>query len=254
MSGFDITVAVTAHNESVVAGPTMRSAEAAIAEAEAAGYTIERLVGLDRPTPECAQFFGQPDLSAWSLSEHDFGDPFRVRNAIAERASGKYIAFLDADDLYSENWLAMAARRLDEAERADERVIVHPELNWIFESSEVVFVKPDQDSYLFNPYYLYFANYYDMLSMAPRQALIEKPYGPRDIQNGFGYQDWQWNVETMGLGWKHVVVKDTVIFKRRRAMSVSVENVQRKAVIRAMEPLAIDRVNLLKPTASSLTT
>ena len=34
------------------------------------------------------------------------GDLGRVRNALVPRATGRYIAFLDADDLFSENWLA----------------------------------------------------------------------------------------------------------------------------------------------------
>ena len=50
MTRIDITVAVTAHSESVVAGPTMRSAETAIRAAEAEGFRVERLIGLDAPS------------------------------------------------------------------------------------------------------------------------------------------------------------------------------------------------------------
>ena len=58
----DLTVAVTAHNEGIVAGPTITSVEAAITGVEAMGLRVERLVGLDNPTPECDEFFTQKDM------------------------------------------------------------------------------------------------------------------------------------------------------------------------------------------------
>lgn len=241
----DITVAITAHDESLVAGPSVRSAELAIAAAEKAGFTVERLIGLDRPTDACRRFFSQDLFSAWRIEEMDFGDPYPTRNALIRSATGRWIAFLDADDLFSENWLVLAARRLAEAEAAGERVVAHPELNWIFEGADMVFMKPGQDDPLFTPHYFYFGNYYDMLCMAPRVAGLETPYGHRDLAKGLGYQDWQWNIETMSLGWKHVSIKDTILFKRRRAGSVSEQNRSRQSVVRRTEPMAIDKVRSL---------
>ncbi len=242
MTSPHLTVAITAHDETLVAGPSVRSAELAIAAAEQAGFTVERLIGLDKPTDACRRFFAQPAYSAWRVVEYAFGDPYPTRNALVREAKGKWIAFLDADDLFSENWLALAAKRLAEAEASGERVIVHPELNWIFEGAEMVFIKPGQDDPLFTPHYFYFGNYYDMLCMAPRVAALETPYGHRDLAKGLGYQDWQWNIETMSIGWKHVSVKNTILFKRRRTRSVSEQNRQRQAVVRRTEPMAIDRV------------
>lgn len=242
MAEFDLTVAVTAHDETLVAGPSMQSADAAIRQVEKLGFSVERLVGLDVPTKECRAFFNQPALNAWTKVELEMADPFRTRNALVEHGLGKWIAFIDADDLVSENWLSKAAARLARAEKDGDAIIVHPELNWIFEGAEVVFAKPSMEDELFLPHYLYFANYYDMMAMAPRQVALDIPYGPRDLKNGLGYQDWQWNIETIAAGWRHVTVQDTVIFKRRRVRSISVENRQRGCVIRVLEPMAIDRV------------
>lgn len=245
MRGLDLTVAVTAHNETLIAGPCMLSADSAIHEVEKCGFSVERLVGLDIPTDECRTFFNQSKLDHWSKVELEMGDPFKSRNALVERGRGKWIAFIDADDLVSENWLAKAIMRLARAEMDGEKIIVHPELNWIFEGAESVFTKQSMDDPLFLPHYLYFANYYDMMAMAPRKVALEIPYAPRDLRSGFGYQDWQWNIETIDAGWRHVTVKDTVIFKRRRIGSVSEENRERGCVIRALEPMAIDRVREL---------
>tara|TARA_R110002051_G_scaffold139514_1_gene212207 strand:+ start:24235 stop:24981 length:747 start_codon:yes stop_codon:yes gene_type:complete len=242
MSEFDLTVAITAHDETLVAGPCIHSVEAAIDAVEKHGFRVQRLLGLDNATPGAEQYFRQEQLGAWQIEEFSFGDPFQVRNAMVERGAGKWIAFVDADDLVSENWFVKAALRLARAEQKDEKIIVHPELNWIFEAHEMVFAKPDMDDEIFLPQYLYFANYYDMMAMAPREAALSIPYGHRDLNNGFGYQDWQWNIETVGAGWRHVVAKDTIIFKRRRMNSVSEVNRDRRCLIRDLEPMAIDHI------------
>ena len=41
MSGTDLTLLVTAHNETLVSGPTLASADLAVAAARDAGYTVQ---------------------------------------------------------------------------------------------------------------------------------------------------------------------------------------------------------------------
>jgi glycosyltransferase involved in cell wall biosynthesis len=245
MTEFDLTVAITAHSETLVAGPSVLSVEAAISAAEEKGFRVQRLLGLDNSTQEAEQYFRQDRLKAWEIVKYSFGDPFQVRNAMVERGAGKWIAFVDADDMVSENWFAKAAMRLARAEEEGDKIVVHPELNWIFEAHQMVFAKPDMNDEIFLPHYLYFANYYDMMAMAPREAALRIPYGHRDLKHGFGYQDWQWHIETMGAGWRHVVARDTIIFKRRRKNSVSEVNRDRRCLIRDLEPMAIDKVRSL---------
>jgi hypothetical protein len=238
----DVTVAITGHSETVLAGPTMRSAEIAIRAAEAEGFRVERLIGLDNPTETCREFFNQPAFKAWSITEFKLSDQGRARNALVDIAGGRWIAFLDADDLFSENWLVLAAKRLADAEARDEKTIVHPELNWLFDRNGSILIKTSQADPLFNPWYFYFSNYYDTLAMAPRAAHLESPYAERDIPSGFAYEDWQWGIETMAAGWKHVIATDTIIFKRRRDMSQTIRTGQRVCVFRPIEPMAIDRI------------
>ena len=245
MSEYDLTVVVTAHSETIVAGPAMHSAEIAIRAAEAEGFRIERLIGLDKASDDCRTFFCQPAFADWRTAEVEFGDPYPTRNSMVAMASGHWIAFLDADDLISENWLASAARRLAKAEKDQEKLIVHPELNWIFDASAFVFTKPNQTDPIFSADYFYFTNYYDMMCMAPRAAHLQIPYANRDLANGFGYADMQFAIESLAAGWRHVSIKDTIIFKRRRDQSVVIENNTRRTVIFEVEPLAIDRIRSL---------
>ena len=244
MSEFDITVAVTAHSETVVAGPTMRSAGAAIGAAEATGLRVEKLIGLDSPTNGCRAFFSQAAFHTWKRVDIEVRDLGLARNQLAKIATGRLIAFLDADDLFSENWLYRGAQRLVEAERNRQRIIAHPEINFFFDGAEFILVKPAQDDPLFTPYYFYFGNYWDSLCMAPRSAVLDTPYLPRDRVSGFAYEDWQWNIETMANGWGHVSVDDTIVFKRRRDASLVVEISQLRAVVRDHESMRIDRMHL----------
>jgi hypothetical protein len=238
----DVTLVVTAHDETAVCGPTMRAADLAVAAARARGYRVQTVIGLDDPTEATAAYFHQPHFDHWErrvLAERDLG---RVRNALVPEVEGRFIAFLDADDLFSENWLAEGVAALAEAAERGERVIAHPELNVVFDGQRVVALNVDQASPLFTPHYLYVRHYYDSLCLAPREAHLEIPYVSRDVPNGLSYQDFQWTIETLAAGWQHRVVRDTIIFKRRRDFSLVTESTGRKSVVRALPAMAIDRV------------
>ncbi len=241
----DLSVILTAHDETLVSGPTMLAADAAIAVARAAGFVVEPMIVLDKATPECARWFKQPGLDHWARIELDEGDLGRARNAAVTLSKGAFIAFLDADDLISENWLSEGCALLAATRAAGERRIVHPELNWLFDAGKSVYFKPDQDDVLFTPWYFYAMNYYDSMCLCPREVHEEIPYASRDIPNGLSYQDWQFSVETMGAGWRHMSARNTIIFKRRRDNSLVTESRDRQAVVRELPPMAIDAIEEL---------
>ena len=242
MTATELTVIVTAHRETVVAGPTIDSADRAVDAAREAGHSVRTLVALDNPTEASRRYFEQPDFSHWECMVVEGGDPGATRNAILSRLEGGFVAFLDADDLFSENWLSDGLGVLAAAEEQGERVIAHPELNVIFDGGTQINHVPAQDDPLFTPYFLYVRNCYDTLCLAPLEAHRDVPYGARDLANGISREDWQFAVETMARGWKHVVVPDTIIFKRRREFSMMVESKQRGAMLRSLPEMAIDRI------------
>jgi hypothetical protein len=241
----DLTLVVTAHDETTVCGPTMRSADLAVAAARAAGLTVQTVVGLDRATDATTAYFRQSRFDHWERWEYDEGDLGRVRNALLPRTDGRLVAFLDADDLFSENWLVEAVRVLDAAGQRGERAIAHPEVNMVFDGGRSMWVNIPDDSPLFTPHYLYVRHCYDSLCMAPREAHLEIPYVSRDVPNGLSYQDFQFTIESLDAGWRHLVVADTVIFKRRRDFSLVTESNTRKSVVRSLPAMAIDRVREL---------
>jgi hypothetical protein len=238
----DVSVVVTVHSETLVAGPTMESAERAIAAAEAAGHSVERMLVMDNPTEDTSDYFHQPVFDDWDRRLLHEGDPGRIRNAVVPETRGRFVAFLDGDDLFSENWLSAGVAVLKEAAQEGSRVIAHPELNVVFDGGTQLNHNIGQDSPLFTPHFLYVRNCYDTLCLTPREAHLQVPYGRRDIANGISREDWQFGVETMARGWRHVIVPDTIIFKRRRDFSMMVESSGRGALLRALPEMAIDRI------------
>jgi len=238
----DLTLIVTAHNETVVAGPTMRSADAAADAARAEGFTVQQIIALDKATEATTAYFHQPRFDHWERRILHEGDLGMVRNAIVPETEGDYIAFLDADDVFSENWLAEGLKTVKAGEARGERLIASPELEVVFDRNVASTRNIGQDSPLFTPYFLYLRGYYDSLCISPRSAHLEVPYTHRDIPNGLAFQDFQYAIETMSRGFKHVIVKDTIIFKRRRDTSLVVESSARRAIIRSLPEMAIDKV------------
>lgn len=220
----DITAIITAHHEGIMAGATLRSFRDAIEHAQGEGISIEAVVYLDNPDTATQRVF--QDQSGIQLVEVDFRDQGKVRNHAVQQARGEYLAFLDADDLWSLNWLTSALAT------AEPGRVVHPEFNYFFGDNNNILVKVDQRSPEFDMEFLRVGNYWDALCLAPRSVHLDFPYYDRDIAGGFAYEDWRWNCDTIEGGIEHVVAADTIHFKRRRGGSQSAHSLERQALVK----------------------
>jgi len=217
---FDIAAIMTAHNEGAMVAVSLRSLMECAAHSEAENLSVEKIVVLDRADVKTARMFSAHGIPDLRIIETDYGDQGKVRNFAAEHCDAHTVAFLDGDDLWGENWLTEAYNFL---QQHDEKTIAHPEFSLFFSGVASVLMNIDQEDPEFNPNFLRFANYWDAMCMAWRSTHLAHPYCDRRIKEGFAFEDWHWNCETLHDGFVHKVVQDTVHFKRRRQRSQTTE-------------------------------
>lgn len=237
-NNLSIEVVLTAHGEGAMAAVSFNSLLQASQYAEERGIKIHKTVVLDKPDPQTSAIFKGLDSSV-SVIETDFGDQGLVRNAAVEASDCDLIAFLDGDDLWGENWLYEAHAYLS---TQDEKTIAHPEFNWFFQGVSSVLIGMDQDDPTFAADFLRFGNYWDAMCMAYRSAHIAVPYCKRQIQEGFAFEDWHWNCETIWQGFRHKIVNDTIHFKRRRENSQTLEASGTKSLMPATKITAFENL------------
>jgi len=133
MDSFDITAIVNGHRESLLAQPSLLSLRQAIEQSERSGIRVETVIVLDRPdvvTEELMQRYCESTANTRVLNV-DHGDLGLSRNSGVAAAQGKWIAFLDADDLWGRTWLSAA---FNAAENDPRPIVWHPELSVLFGS------------------------------------------------------------------------------------------------------------------------
>ncbi|BAF87519.1 MULTISPECIES: glycosyltransferase family A protein [Azorhizobium] len=208
----DITVVITAHGEGIIAGQSAKSAEAAIAEAERGGLRCEIVVVLDRADELTSSVLREAlgDRARYAIS--DAGDPGGARNRGVAEARGTTVAFLDADDLWSSNWLKAGFAQI--TARPD--TIAHSACNLVFGGKRMLWWHTDSEIALCDGAYLAWGNFWDALTIARTEIYRRFPFRANDLRLGFGHEDWHWNVMTLRNGVAHKPVPGTMHFKRAR--------------------------------------
>lgn len=211
----DISLIITAHREGGLSHPTLRSVTAMLDSAKAASIAVELVVVLDRPDDETRarfqRFASQVDTAIVEMIEVDEGDLGSSRMRGVAVSSAPFISWIDADNLYSPGWLKRATKMLQDC---PSDVVIHPA--WILsfgEQNQRFAVKastsPDFDLGVvpaFHPW----------TSMAATsRAVIESHSFTRSAEDqGFGPEDWHWNLETLAAGVDHLVAPETAVFCR----------------------------------------
>ncbi|QEL18378.1 glycosyltransferase [Limnoglobus roseus] len=209
----DLTLIVTAHAEGRLAHRTVRSAVAAVDLARRQGRIVECIAVLDRPTPETRDYFTRDAPADWRLLDGDHGDLGLARNQGVEAAGGRWVAFLDADDLLGSWWLLSVLEQPD----ADPRTVYVPEATITFEAHHLIHWLTPSDAPAFRPEVLVATNYWMALVAARRELLCEIPFAAARGGSGFGFEDWHWFTQVLAAGGAIQTVPGTTIFIRRKS-------------------------------------
>ena len=210
-----LTVGITAHAEGVLAHKTMQAVFVGLEQLDIKKYPYEIIVHIDNGTDATINYFKRysKDKRIKIINSH-FGDLGMSRNCIAKHAKGKYISFLDADDMLSSNWYVKALERMEESK---EVIMVHPNIQFNFGAGTRLEFTERKDS--FEKYedaiVLAGVNRWCSAIMGERKTFLKYPY--METKNGYGYEDYNLNSNTVGYGIKHMVAHDTVMFYRQKA-------------------------------------
>ena len=201
-----------------------------MAHAGQAGLQVEAVAVLDRADALTRAVVEANGPDGLRLEEVDFGDLGLARNHGVENAKGHYVAFLDADDLWGTDWLLKAA---EAAEARTGATVWHPEVNVYFGAEKRLFVHIDMEDEAFCPPALMVENHWTALSFAERRLYLDNPYPATNLSEGFGFEDWAWNMQTISRGIVHKVVPGTGhVIRRKPDQSLARDTVLAQAVPR----------------------
>lgn len=228
-----ISAVVTFHRERELATATLHAIGRMRRHAESRGLRVELVMTLDGDDAATADaILSHPVLRDGDvLHRVNLRDLSLCRNYAIERAHGDFIATLDGDDLFSENWLAAA---VDAVIQHGPSTIAHPQLMIAFGTWHAYWEQIDQTDARFRPETLMSLNHWNACALARREVFVRHPYVVARVgASGFGFEDWHWNCETIAGGCTHRVVPHTFRLERRKAEgSLNVAHQSHAAILR----------------------
>ncbi|HJQ09259.1 MAG TPA: glycosyltransferase [Candidatus Saccharimonadales bacterium] len=248
----DLSVIITVHAEGILLHKTLASVHRALLPLYKKSASSEIIIHVDNPTTVTKEYVRvhKQHLSNTTIYTNHFGDLGSSRNFAVQKARGRYVTFIDADDLMSEKWLVRAYTFLES--KPTGQYIAHSESTIEFGAEDSVIVKHGETNQATDTLLTVFSNRWNSIIMAPRALLLEEPYVANSP--GYGYEDWNLNCRFIARGLHNVLIPKTVIFVRRKAgNSEWLRQKTNQLVLRANPLFSFNRIRNLSLSSANET-
>ena len=226
----DVSIVITAHNEGLLAHKTMLSVLKAAERLRESSVSYEVIVSLDNPDSTTEQYYSRyKSDSRFNVVKNNFGNVGDSRNSAVKNAHGKYVALVDGDDLVSSNWFIEAYKS---AVKRDGLFILHPNIQVRFgidETNNEIWVMGDSLGVELDAMIMVQYNRWSSVFLAPREVFERVTY--RRSVNGYGYEDFGFNVDTTAKNILHYVVPETSFYYRRKANGKQLEHINQHTLL-----------------------
>lgn len=226
----DLSVIITAHDEGLLLHKTILSLLEAI-KLLPDSTQLEFLIHLDNGDSatkdyldRCRNILILPKNVSLHICEGSFSDLGLSRNHAIKQASGKYIFFIDADDLISRNFF----EKVTEMAQENPNALYHVESILSFGEYYELTVNHSAASRDQAAYELCSRNMWPSSVFGKKEIFLKHPY--QKTAHGYGHEDYIFNVETVAAGVLHYVVPGTILFYRRKSHSLSLTNAQNHVI------------------------
>lgn len=226
----EISIIVTAHHEGLTSHKTMLSVLKAAEALDRNSISYEIIVSMDNPDETTRNYYAryQDDLRFRVMSVN-YGNVSESRNNAVRLSKGKYVALLDGDDMITPNWYVDSYKL---AEKKAGLFVLHPEVQVQFGMNEwnnVVWLMSNSLEKELDAEIMVQYNRWVSALFAPRGVFDKVHYVPP--VKGYGYEDYQFNAETIASGIKHYITPRTVFFYRRMAESKQTEHISEHTLL-----------------------
>ncbi|QYG04237.1 glycosyltransferase family 2 protein [Massilia sp. NP310] len=209
-----ISVLMNFHREGFLAQTTIASAKAAVTYFKNRRLGDVQVIAVIDSGSNITDDVVQRNADFIDVIERvDYRDLAQSRNHGVRAASGKFVAFLDGDDLWGESWLARAYAYM---ETLTSPIVLHTEFFIAFGRENFARVQWDSFAPEFDALTLMQNWHFCNNSFASRDLLLANPFISYDHDSGFGSEDWHWSCETLARGIRHAPVPETAYFYRMR--------------------------------------
>lgn len=235
----DISINITSHREGYLIYRTLRAVTECIDNLLAydKNVSIEVNISLDNCddlTHEVVKSYNFKNIKNKNIYLVSYGDLAESRNNLARQSNGKYISFMDGDDLFSSNYLRESYLLAEKDNNV--KTIYSVDYIIIFGDQDCIAKRPNVSEGKLSSLDMFTSdNPVNSCIFAHNDVFRDELYEPVVRGSGYGFEDWHFHTKLYMKGYTFRVVPDTILFYRRDynpSTSLLMGQVSQKAILR----------------------